>query len=65
MQIQPVTLSPEEQTLLQAHLLDVTDRAILAIDLTGRIVFWNRFAEAFYGWKTDEAQGRNIADVLP
>ena len=64
MQIQPVTLSAEEKLLLQARLLDAAEQAILVIDLTGRIVYWNRFAETFYGWTAVEAQGRNITEIL-
>jgi len=56
--------STEEQIHLQAQLLNAVEQAILAVDLTGRIVFWNRFAEALYGWTRDEVQGRNIAEVL-
>ena len=40
------------------------DQAILAVDLTGRIVFWNRFAETLYGWPINEVQGRNSVEVL-
>ena len=40
------------------------EQAVLAVDLTGRIVFWNRFAETLYGWTAEEVQGRNIGEVL-
>jgi PAS domain S-box-containing protein len=56
--------SNEEQIRLQAQLLNAVEQAILAVDLTGRIIFWNRFAERLYGWTEDEVQGRNIAEVL-
>ena len=64
MQVQPVPLSAEEKLRLQAQLLNAVEQAILAVDLTGRIVFWNRFAETLYGWTVEEVQGRNIVEVL-
>jgi len=64
MQPTPVPESDEEQIRLHAQLLNVVEQAILAVDLTGRIIFWNRFAEALYGWTVDEAHGRNIVEVL-
>jgi len=60
----PVPESDEEQIRFQAQLLNAVTQAILAVDLTGRIIFWNRFAETLYGWTEDEAQGRNIVEVL-
>ena len=60
----PVPESDEERIRFQAQLLNAVEQAILAVDLTGRIIFWNRFAETLYGWTEDEAQGRNIAELL-
>jgi PAS domain S-box-containing protein len=64
MQPTPVPESNEEQIRFQAQLLNAVEQAILAVDLTGRIIFWNRFAEALYGWTVGEVQGRNIVEVL-
>ena len=64
MQVQPMPLSAEEKSHLQAHLLNAVEQAVLAVDLEGHIVFWNRFAETLYGWAEEEVQGRNITDVL-
>jgi PAS domain S-box-containing protein len=64
MQSTPVPESDEEQLRFQAQLLNAVEQAILAVDLTGRIIFWNRFAETLYGWTEGEAQGRNIGEVL-
>src|SRR5690348_13502836 len=41
-----------------------TDQAVIATDLTGKVVFWNRTAEQIYGWNWQEAVGRNIAELL-
>ena len=64
MKLQLVPLSAEEKLRLQAQLLNAVEQAILAVDLTGRIVFWNRFAATLYGWTVEEVQGRNIVEVL-
>ncbi len=64
MQAAPIPESTEEQLRLQAQLLNTVEQAILAVDLTGRIVVWNRFAERLYGWRGDEVQGRDIGEVL-
>jgi PAS domain S-box-containing protein len=61
---QPVHLSAEAKLLLQAQVLDGVEQAIMAVDLTGRIVFWNRYAETLSGWAADETQGRSINEVL-
>lgn len=40
------------------------DRAVIATDLAGKVVFWNAAAERFYGWKWDEAIGRLITELI-
>ncbi len=64
MQPIPMPESNEEELRLHAQLLNAVEQAVLAVDLTGRIIFWNRFAETLYGWTVDEVQGRNIGEVL-
>jgi two-component system, cell cycle sensor histidine kinase and response regulator CckA len=54
-----------ERTLFQVRLLDMVEQAAIAVDLDGRIIFWNRYAETLYGWRADEALGRHILDVTP
>ena len=56
-------LSIEEQLYLQTHLLSL-EQAIAAIDKSGRIVFWSRFAETLYGWTREEVLSRYIGEVI-
>jgi PAS domain S-box-containing protein len=49
---------------LEARLLNSLGDAVIATDLNGYIIFWNRSAETLFGWTADEVEGRNIIDVL-
>ena len=55
----------ERQIQLQADLLDAVGQAIVSTDLAGRVTYWNRAAEALYGWTRDEVMGRPILDITP
>lgn len=48
----------------QAALLDLAPDAILVRALDGTILFWNRGAEALYGWPRAEATGAILDDLL-
>jgi len=48
----------------QAALLQLARDAIIVTDLDGNISFWNRGAEETYGWRPEEAVGRNVRDLL-
>ncbi|MBD2357484.1 PAS domain S-box protein [Tolypothrix sp. FACHB-123] len=48
----------------QAALLDVATDAILVRNIDNQILFWNQGAERLYGWKSDEALGKNIVELL-
>jgi PAS domain S-box-containing protein len=54
----------EEQYRTRAELLDLATEAIMVRDLAGKIQFWNSGAEALYGWKRDEAMGRDMHAML-
>jgi PAS domain S-box-containing protein len=64
MQLQPDPLSIDETLHLQAHLLNSVEQAILAVEKSGQIVFWNHFAENLYGWTSEDVLGRNIIEVI-
>ncbi len=55
----------EESIRFQAHLLNTVNQAVIATDLEGTIIYWNRFAEELYGWSAQEAIGRTIASIIP
>ncbi|HSK84317.1 MAG TPA: PAS domain S-box protein, partial [Rubrobacter sp.] len=55
----------EEQIRFQARLLDAVGQAIIATDLQGSIIYWNRAAEELYGWSKEEVMGRPIVEVTP
>jgi PAS domain S-box-containing protein len=43
---------------LESNLLERVDAAVLAVDLEGRLLFANRYAEQLYGWSPEEILGR-------
>ncbi|MER3456548.1 MAG: hypothetical protein C4304_06625 [candidate division GAL15 bacterium] len=47
-----------EMLHFQASLLEQVQDAIVATDWDGRVVYWNRAAEAIYGWLAADALGR-------
>jgi PAS domain S-box-containing protein len=61
-----VQIKPNHLTILIAAAVryDAGD-AVIATTAYGAIVYWNERAESLYGWRTDEALGRNILDVTP
>lgn len=48
----------------QVRLLDLTSDAIVVRDTDDVITYWNRGAEALYGWERKEAVGRVAHDLL-
>ena len=48
---------------LQAQLLNTIEQSVIATDLEGIVIYWNRFAEQLYGWSDEEAIGRNIPEL--
>ncbi|MCA1567610.1 MAG: PAS domain S-box protein [Acidobacteria bacterium] len=54
----------EEAIRFQSHLLDTVEQAVIATDLSGVIIYWNRFAEKLYGWPAAEITGRNILGAI-
>src|ERR671910_1049948 len=55
----------EERIRFQRRLLDAIGQAIIATDLQGKIIYWNRAAKELYGWSPEEVMGRPIVEVTP
>ena len=49
---------------IEAELINALGEAVIATDMDGYVVFWNRAAEKLYGWRADEVHGRHMVDVL-
>ncbi len=54
----------EQKIREQAALLDIATDAIFVRDLKNKIVFWNQGAETLYGWKAEEAIGKDATKLL-
>ncbi|MCX6134398.1 MAG: PAS domain S-box protein [Ignavibacteriales bacterium] len=54
----------EEKNREQSELLDQTRDAIMVVDDSGAVTFWNAGAELTYGWPRDVVLGRTISDLL-
>ncbi len=55
------------EAAVHGHLRDVLDTAldaVVSIDAEGQVTFWNRRAEAIFGWSAQEAHGREIAALV-
>ena len=54
----------EEQFRTRAELLELATEAIMVRDMDGTLQFWNTGAEALYGFKREEAVGREVHHLL-
>jgi PAS domain S-box-containing protein len=54
----------EEAIRFQSHLLNTVEQAVIATDLSGRITYWNSFAEKLYGWPAAEITGRSVLEIV-
>jgi PAS domain S-box-containing protein len=54
----------QEQVNYQASLLDQVRNAVVATDLTGKIVYWNKFAEVLHQWSAEEIIGKSILGTI-
>ena len=52
----------EERIRFQSELLDTVGQAVIATDLEGKVLYWNRAAEELYGWSAEEVMGRSVAE---
>ena len=48
----------------QAALLDQVCNAVIATDVEGKIIYWNRFAHTLFQWTAEEVIGKHICNVI-
>ena len=53
----------EEKIRFQASLLDQVRNTVIATNLDGGIIYWNKFAEELIYWKESDILGRNIREI--
>jgi two-component system cell cycle sensor histidine kinase/response regulator CckA len=58
-------LSDEERAQRHAAMIALSSDAIIATALDGRVMSWNRGAEALYGWSAAEMVDRDFYAILP
>ncbi len=63
MEVHLVASKGEEQLRFQAKLLDAVGQSVIATDLEGKVLYWNRAAEGLYGWSSEEALGHRLRDL--
>ena len=54
----------EERIRKQAALLDKARDAIIAYDMDGRVVYWNKSAERLTGWSAEEMMGEHARERI-
>jgi len=54
----------EERIREQAALLEITRDIIVTVDLSGRILYWNKGAEQVYGWTAEDVHGKDIDSLI-
>ena len=60
-----VPFSPQEQLQLQATILDNIAESIIVTELTGTIIYWNKGAQALFGYASQEMLGKTPALLYP
>ena len=66
--LQKVTLDLTEQNAVlseRSELLDKAQDAIYVLDMSGRVLYWNKGAERMFGWTQKEVLRRELGDVFP
>ncbi len=56
--------SAEEKIRFQASLLNQVRNALIVIDRDMKIIYWNRFAETLYQWRSEEVLGRHVFEIM-
>jgi PAS domain S-box-containing protein len=59
----PSSEGPEDTLRLHINLLNAIPAGLIATDVAGQIIYWNRVAAELYGWSASEVLGRNILEI--
>lgn len=54
----------EARLHFQAQLLGAVGEAVIALDLEGKVIYWNRVAEEIYGRASEEVMGRILKEMV-
>ena len=54
-----------QQVQRLAAIVDSSEDAIVAVDLSGRVLTWNTGAQSMFGWSPPEAIGQSVEMLLP
>ena len=57
-------MASEEHRSLPELLVDESPDALVALSAAGKVLFWNRGAEAMFGYATEEAMGRQLNELI-
>jgi PAS domain S-box-containing protein len=49
----------QDSISFQSRLLDAIGQAVIATDLDGKVIYWNRAAEVLFGWTAEEVVGKS------
>lgn len=55
----------EADLVLHARLLEAVGEAVVATDLTGRVLYWSPAAEQQFGWTAKEVIGHDVRQLAP
>ena len=55
-------MNANERDLVQRFVDDMTDYAVVILDVQGRVLTWNAGARALFGYTSDEIVGRRNAN---
>ena len=65
MHLSPPGFSIEEEIRFRSEILDAVGQAVIATDLEGRVLYWNRAAESLFGWTEAEMIGQLARVLVP
>ena len=65
MPLPPLGPPTEDEIRLRSEILDAVGQAVIATDLDGRVLYWNRAAEALFGWTEAEMIGQKARAMVP